>query len=316
MDWKIFNMELHECISNPGEIDAKEKRNQRFAHITMLWKQLPEKEHLPNKGSMYCRFLMLRVISLNLALIFANSQEVIEVGFIQELLEELMQALGTLWGSLQRGGFQQNIYSYSTRKIHDAIFSQNELHLFKSQDVALKFSHMQQLVFKKRLHCALAYQYHSLSKETKIAVLERIKNSFQMHVDANTFREMSFYVEYLVSSTDLKSQKVMEELDQHFYIEYLVSSTDLKNRKLMEELYPRCFSGINITIQQLEKDLIPLPPKPVVVEPYPNNDELHQKQINPDVRSIRSANIETMRRSADEFDNESNEQSYVSSSKH
>lgn len=300
MAWKNLNMELHECISNLTEIDLQthplpdqrlEKWNQKFAHITLLCKQIPQRGQLPMKGTMYCRLHMLRVISINLVLIFANPKETMIVGYIQELLEQLMQDLGTLWISLQRGGFQENIYSYSTWRVHDAMYSEHEQHLFISEDVPLKFSHMQQLLFKKRIHFALAYQYHSLSKERKVLELECIKNSFQMHVDAHTFQKMSSYIAFLVSSTDLKDQKLMEELDP-----------------------PCIFSGINVTMQQLEKALIP--PPPVLVKPYPFNDEQQRFQISPDTTSIRSSNNETKSMYSCELDNESNEELEVSNYRH
>lgn len=169
MVWKKFHVALHDFISNPNKSNLQNYRR--------LWDQFPQKKYLPNEGAMYSRICMMKVITVVLNLIFANdSQEVRNVEDIQKLLQMLMERLGTLWRTLHQVGFRLNIYS----KKGSAEYSKHEHRLLMSENVALKFSNMQKMVFMSRLH--FANQGHSI---------QHIVQSFSEHVDSHTYQEIS-----------------------------------------------------------------------------------------------------------------------------
>ncbi|GFH57172.1 predicted protein [Chaetoceros tenuissimus] len=209
MDWKKFHVALHNFISNP----QKKSNLQNFCR---LWDQFPQKKHLPHQGAMYSRICMMKVITVVLNLIFANSQEVKNVEDIQKHLQMLMERLGTLWGTLHQVGFRLNIYSNKG----SAKYSELEHRLLMSENVALKFSNMQKMVFMSRLH--FANQGHSI---------HHIVQSFSEHVDAHTYQEISS------CSTLLGGL-----LDPHFIFTTIMSTVQQLEKSLLlsplEESHP------------------------------------------------------------------------------
>lgn len=274
-----MNVVLHEFILDPGEIIAKDQPNQKLASLAKIYDLLPQREHLPKQGTMYCRMKMQQVLEIILALKHANKQEEIDAEYILELLEKLMQSLSASRKSLQQGGFQQDIYT--NKESYGGIDPEHENRLLESEKVALKFFNMQKMLFLQRVHFAVKNQSQSLSMERKVLQLESIANSFKEHLDKDSFQEVSSRAASLYQTKNGKK----ELKPQNDVLQIMAIPTG-------DPLF--IYNNVQLVIQQLERALIPPPPKPVSLESNDNDygcivftkpkTKRKRKQVAPEVK--------------------------------